>query len=76
MRDAGAREFCWINPAERLALGSETWMPSMLGAFLYLMADGEAVYFPADLKPKKASKTVTAKSRLGASRGPETDVRV
>ena len=49
MLEAGAREFCWINPEEQLTLEKETWTPSTDGAFLYLMASGESLYFPADL---------------------------
>ena len=75
MRDAGAREFCWINPAERLLLGSEAWTPSDQGAFLYLMADGEASYFPADLtRAKTDKKEKTTKGKLGG-KGDGTEVR-
>ena len=53
MLEAGAREFCWINPGEKLTLGSEVWSPSVQGAFLYLMVSGDAMYFPTDLRQKK-----------------------
>jgi hypothetical protein len=48
MQKAGASEFCWLNPNEVLSHGPETWQPSVHGAFLYLMADGHATYFPAE----------------------------
>jgi len=48
MRDAGAIEFCWINPMESLTAGPEAWSPSTEGAFLYLMQTGDAIYFPAE----------------------------
>jgi hypothetical protein len=49
MLKAGAKEFCWLNPREVLCHGPEDWRPSPYGAFLYLMADGHAKYFPAEL---------------------------
>jgi len=48
MITAGAKEFCWINPGEQLKAGPEAWTPSPHGAFLYLFADGESKWFPAE----------------------------
>ena len=52
----GCNHFAWIHPGEQVALGSEKWTPSTEGAFLYLMASGNPIYFPAQLQPVKASK--------------------
>ena len=43
----GASEFCWIAPQEELTDGSERWVPSQVGAFLYKRSGGDpALYFP------------------------------
>ena len=60
MLKAGASEFCWLNPSEVLSHGPEEWRPSPHGAFLYLMADGHAKYFPAELQPIEATAEVPA----------------
>ena len=57
MLDAGARQFCWINPAERFSLeDGEMWTPSGEGAFLYLMADGDSFFFPVEPRTNKAPR--------------------
>jgi len=49
MLKAGAQEFCWLNPQETFTLSPESWTPSIEGAFLYLMKNGDQMYFPAML---------------------------
>ena len=48
LRNEGATDFCWINPSETLTAGPESWVPAVHGAFLYLMEDGKAIYFPVE----------------------------
>ena len=64
---AGAKEFCWINPGEEIAAGTERWTPSEHGAFLYMMGDDHPhVYYPLEdprqRGPKSASKHASAAS--------------
>lgn len=49
MRSAGAEEFCWISPSEKLkAEGSGEWAPG--AGFLYLMKDADPVFFAVSTK--------------------------
>lgn len=66
---AGAKEFCWINPGEELVLGSQRWVPSEYGAFLYMMRGDDTVshhphvYYPMD---PKLSTEAMSKFKTGA----------
>jgi len=57
----GARQFCWIAPGEHLTLGTQVWMPSKTGAFLYMRADGESpIFFRLVLTPSLAVRARNA----------------
>ena len=51
LRARGALHFCWLSPGETFTSGPEEWSPSKDGAFLYLMADGKELWFPASPAP-------------------------
>jgi hypothetical protein len=60
---AGAREFCWVTPDERLGAG---WEPAKFGAFVYAMAGGPPISFaltdPAVVREEQAKTMAKLKS--------------